>query len=161
MNIRAVTVDDAAAIAGIYRPIVETTIISFEDVAPDANEMKRRIAAITQTHPWIVACDGDMVLGYAYGSKHRERYGYRFSCDVSVYVAEHARGRGVGSALYAQLLDDLAKRGFHRAFAGIALPNDASIALHKRCGFELVGTYKEVGYKFGRWIDTSWWQRPL
>jgi len=101
------------------------------------------------------------VKGYAYACRHRERAAYRYSVDVSVYVAQDARNAGIASALYETLFAQLAQRGFHRAFAGIALPNQASIALHRRFGFEPVGIYKEVGRKFDRWLDVSWWQKAL
>lgn len=153
---------DAAAVAQIYRPIVENTAISFELEAPDAAEMRSRIRRTTRDYPWLVAVDSDRMAGYAYGSRHRERAGYRSSVDVSVYVDAAVRRQGVGSALYDALFTRLERAGaFHRAFAGIALPNEASVALHKKHGFELVGIYREVGRKFDRWIDVAWWQREL
>jgi phosphinothricin acetyltransferase len=160
--IRPVELSDAAAIAAIYRPIVDSTIISFEEDAPGTEEMSRRIAAITAaSYPWLAAEKDGQVKGYAYACRHRERAAYRYSVDVSVYVAQDARNAGIASALYETLFAQLAQRGFHRAFAGIALPNQASIALHRRFGFEPVGIYKEVGRKFDRWLDVSWWQKAL
>jgi len=162
MLIRAATTDDAPALSEIYRPIVANTTISFELKPPTAAEMKARILEIGARYPWLVAVEGTKAIGYAYASPHRRRAAYASSVDVSVYVAEAARGNGVGQALYGALFAALAQAGtFHRAFAGIALPNDASIALHKKLGFELVGVYREVGKKFGRWIDVSWWQRGI
>jgi phosphinothricin acetyltransferase len=87
------------------------------------------------------------------------RTGYRYSVDVSIYVLGRARRSGIGTALYTRLFDLLAARGFHRAFAGVTLPNDASVALHRRFGFSEVGIYREAGYKFGRWLDVMWFQR--
>jgi L-amino acid N-acyltransferase YncA len=159
--IRPVQVSDAHDIAEIYRPIVETTTISFEEIAPGEREMAQRIARIVETYPWLVAERDGRVAGYAYASRHRERAGYRYSVDVSVYVNVNARRSGIASKLYAELLGQLTQRGFHRAFAGVALPNDASIALHQQFGFEIVGVYKEVGWKFGRWLDVAWFQRGL
>lgn len=161
LRIRGAGAADARAIAEIYRPIVESTAISFEEIAPDEPEMARRISETAAAYPWLVAESDDAVVGYAYAGRHRERSAYRYSVDVSVYLAEEARGRGIGSALYTELFEQLTRRGFHRAFAGIALPNDASIALHRRFGFELVGVYNEVGRKFDRWIDVAWWQRAV
>jgi L-amino acid N-acyltransferase YncA len=161
LAIRSAGTEDAHAIAEIYRPIVESTAISFEETAPDDAQMARRIAETTAAYPWLLAESNGAVFGYAYAGRHRERSAYRYSVDVSVYLAEEARGRGIGSALYAELFKQLQQRGFHRAFAGIALPNEASIALHRRFGFELVGVYKEVGRKFDRWIDVAWWQRAV
>jgi phosphinothricin acetyltransferase len=160
VSVRPAAVCDASAIAAIYRPIVEATTISFEESAPDDTEMARRIEG-TGAYPWLVAqCRSD-VIGYAYASRHRERSCYRYSVDVSVYVSQDARRCGVGRSLYAQLFERLSNGGFHRAFAGVTLPNDASIALHRAFGFEPVGVYKEVGRKFGRWLDVSWWQKGL
>ena len=161
VSVRQAAVGDAAAIAAIYRPIVETTTISFEEVAPGEAEMARRILGVTKAYPWLVAQCGANVIGYAYASRHRERPCYRYSVDVSVYVAENARRHGVARTLYAGLFEILTADGFHRAFAGITLPNDASIELHRSHGFEPVGVYQEVGRKFGRWLDVSWWQKAL
>lgn len=155
--IRPVERGDAAQIADIYRPIVEATTISFEEVAPEAIEMERRIVSHADTHPWFIAAtDAGEIAGYAYASRHRARYGYRFSAEVSVYVKETRRGCGVGRSLYTKLFAELVRRGFHRAFAGITLPNAASIALHCSLGFEPVGVFREVGRKFDRWLDVAW-----
>jgi phosphinothricin acetyltransferase len=150
---------DAAAISEIYRPHVEQTLASFEIEAPDAAEMRRRMGA-SRLHPWLVAVDdAGSVAGYAYATPHRARAGYRWSIDTSVYVGEP--GRGVGTALMRSLLDRCASRGFVQAYAGVALPNDGSIALHRGLGFVPVGVYQAVGFKFGRWVDVAWWQRSL
>lgn len=134
--------------------------ISFELKAPDEAEMARRMAAYSASHAWLVAEVDGAVAGYAYGSPHRERAAYASSCDVAVYVdPAHAR-QGLGRALYAELLPLLAAR-YHAAFAGIALPNEASIGLHQAMGFVPVGVYREVGWKLGGWRDVGWWQRLL
>jgi phosphinothricin acetyltransferase len=152
--------NDAAACAAIYAPFVEGSWISFELEPPDGAEMARRIASYSASHAWLVAEVCGVVAGYAYGSPHRERAAYASSCDVAVYVdPAHAR-RGVGRALYGELLPLLAEK-YHAAFAGIALPNDASIALHRAMGFTPVGVYHEVGWKMGGWRDVGWWQRRL
>lgn len=161
MEIRPVILDDAEQIAAIYRPIVEHTAISFEERAPNAAEMRERIRSYTTTYPWLVAISDDEVLGYAYAIAHMDRPGYRWSVNSSIYLREEARGRGTGKALYAELFRLLEQRRFHAVFAGIALPNEASTALHRSLGFTHVGIYREVGFKFGAWIDTSWWQRRL
>lgn len=123
--------------------------------------MAERIAKYGTSHAWLVAEADGAVAGYAYGSPHRERAAYSSSCDVAVYVdPAHAR-RGVGRALYAELLPLLAGKGLHAAFAGIALPNDASVGLHEAMGFTRVGIYREVGWKLGSWRDVGWWQRLL
>ena len=163
MLVRDASPDDAAAVAAIYRPIVERTTISFELEAPGEMEMRSSIVKITRRYPWLVAIDdGNRITGYAYASPHRKRAAYASSVDVSIYVGETARRNGAGRELYTELFTRLAHAGtFHRAFAGIALPNDASVAFHQRFGFEPVGIYREAGYKLGRWIDVSWWQRGV
>ena len=159
--IRAATRADAPGVQAIYAPMVEHTVISFEEVPPTIREMADRIDATSANYPYLIAERYGVVLGYAYASRHRERAAYRSSVDVTVYIAEGARRSGTGRALYSKLLPILASRGFHAAFAGIALPNPGSIALHERVGFTQVGIYREVGSKFGRWHDVGWWQRLL
>ncbi|HEX3551128.1 MAG TPA: arsinothricin resistance N-acetyltransferase ArsN1 family B [Candidatus Elarobacter sp.] len=161
MHVRLAISDDAAAVAAIYRPIVETTTISFEEVAPDEAEMRARIDRTLQTYPWLVAEESGGVLGYAYASRWRERAAYRWSVETTAYVHERARGRGVGSALYEALFRVLDAQGFHRAYAGITLPNDASVALHTAVGFLPAGVFHDAGCKFGRWCDVAWFERPL
>ena len=158
MKIRLARIDDAPAIADIYAPIVASTHTSFETSPPDGAEMGRRIGKVLGFHPWLVAERDGRVLGYAYASAHRERAAYQWSADVSCYVHADARGQGVGRQLYRKLLAVLAAQGHHAAFAGIALPNDASIRLHESVGFRRVGVYREVGYKAGGWRDTAWYQ---
>jgi phosphinothricin acetyltransferase len=161
IDIRPAAVTDAEAIQRIYAPIVENTAISFEYVPPSVVEMAERISSTSRTHPYLVAVDGSGVCGYAYANAHRERAAYRHSVDTTVYIAPEARGKGVGRALYSELLPELQRRGLHMAFAGIALPNPASIALHESVGFSALGIYREVGFKFDRWHDVGWWQCPL
>jgi phosphinothricin acetyltransferase len=159
--IRVAAAADAPAIARIYRPIVESTAVSFETEPPDDDEIRRRIGDTLETHPWLV-CDLDgVVAGYAYASRHRVRAAYQWSVDVSVYVDGRRRRRGVARGLYTSLFAILAAQGFFNAFAGIALPNAASVALHEHLGFEPVGVYRHVGFKLGAWHDVGWWQRPL
>jgi L-amino acid N-acyltransferase YncA len=161
LRLRDVRDDDAEAIARIYAPYVETTADSFEETAPDAAEMRRRFASVTASYPWLVATLGGEVAGYAYGTMHRARPAYRPSVEVSVYVDERAQRRGIARLLYDALFRELAARGYHRAFAGITASNEGSIAFHRAVGFTPIGVFHEVGYKFGRWHDTSWWERDL
>ena len=151
---------DARHCAEIYRPFVTDSWVSFEDEAPDAVSMAQRIADYGTSHAWIVAEAGGAVVGYAYGSPHRTRAAYASSCDVAVYIDRTHLRQGVGRALYADLLPRLAVR-YHAAFAGIALPNPASIALHETMGFARIGVYREVGHKLGAWRDVGWWQKLL
>lgn len=162
MSIRVATPDDAAAIAGIYAPVVSTTFISFETEPPSTEEMTRRIVSTLLTLPWLVSVDehGD-VDGYAYASRHRERAAYQWSVDTTVYVRADRRRQGVGQALYGELLRILRHLGYCNAYAGIALPNDGSVALHESVGLTPVGVFRGVGYKLGDWRDVGWWQIKL
>ena len=136
------------------------TWISFELDPPDDAEMARRIADYGSSHGWLVAEVDGVLAGYAYGSPHRTRAAYASSCDVAVYVDPAFARRGLGRALYGALIEQLAGQ-YHAAYAGIALPNDASIGLHEAMGFTPVGVYREVGWKLGAWRDVGWWQRLL
>ena len=161
-NLRTATEADAPQIQAIYAPVVEDSVISFEVEAPTVAEMARRITTTSATLPWLVAeGEQDGVLGYAYAAKHRDRAAYRWSVDVSVYIAERHRGQGIGRRLYEGLFADLADLGYVMAFAGITLPNPASVGLHEAVGFRPLGVFSSVGYKHGRWHDVGWWQRPL
>lgn len=159
--IRLATDDDAAVIAAIYGPVVEDTAISFETERPDTAEIRRRIRDTLTSYPWLVFERNGDVIGYAYASRHRLRAAYQWSVDTSAYVDEKFRRRGVGHALYLSLLAVLDAQGFVNAYAGIALPNPASVALHERVGFTPIGVYRGAGYKLGAWRDVGWWQRPL
>lgn len=161
ISIRVATTGDAAAIAAIYAPHVTAGVASFEEFAPDAEEMEARIERVLEFHPWLVAeLDGAMV-GYAYANKFRERSAYRWAVETTVYVAGSAQRRGVGRLLYSGLLEILRRQGFTQAIAAISLPNDASIRLHEQTGFKRAGVYREVGWKLGRWIDVGLWQAEL
>jgi phosphinothricin acetyltransferase len=161
VRIRTATAMDAAEIQAIYAPLVEHTAISFEVDPPSVSEMAARIDSTLADYPYLVAERLGRTVGYAYANQHRTRAAYRSSVDVTVYIANEARRSGVGRALYTALLADLQERGFHAAFAGIALPNDSSVGLHECLGFTALGIYREVGRKFGRWHDVGWWQRLL
>lgn len=159
--IRHATAADAEAALRIYAPIVRDTAISFESEPPDLAEFVERIETCNRTHAWLVAQAGDVLAGYAYGTSHRARHAYRFSTEVSVYIHERHRGKGLGRRLYARLFDELAALGYYHAFAGITVPNDGSTRLHAAVGFRHVGTFPQVGFKFGAWHDVSWWHRVL
>lgn len=159
-SIRSATPPDAAGIAAVYAPYVRDGFATFELEPPDAGEFARRMASRPRL-PWLIAEDGSLVVGFAYASPHRQRAAYRWSVDVSVYLAAGARGQGTGRALYERLLATVASLGYVSAFAGIALPNEASEGLHRSMGFTLVGIYRDVGFKLGRWRDVGWYQRRL
>jgi L-amino acid N-acyltransferase YncA len=153
---------DAAAVAAIYAPFCLETAVSFETTAPDEGQMRERINTLTQRYPWLVAVSetGD-VLGYAYAGKHRERAAYRWSVDFTAYLAPKAKRRGIGTALYRALMKICQSLGYCRAFAGITLPNEASVRLHEKIGFRAIGIYRRVGFKLGRWHDVGWWSLDL
>jgi phosphinothricin acetyltransferase len=152
---------DAAVCAEIYAPHVEGSAVSFEERAPDAGEMATRIERYAASHAWLVVEDNGEVIGYAYATAFNERPAYRWSTSVSVYVAEEARGQGVGRTLYEALFARLRERGFRTACAGITLPNEASVGLHEHLGFELVGVNRAIGWKHGAWRDVGWYQLEL
>lgn len=160
VRLRPARPDDAAACHAIYAPIVRDTPISFEIEPPSARALAGRIEASTR-HPWLVCVQAETLLGYAYAGAHRTRAAYRWSAEVSVYASPERRRRGAARALYGALLRILAFQGFHRALAGITLPNPASVALHEACGFTPVGVYRQVGFKCGAWHDVGWWERAL
>jgi L-amino acid N-acyltransferase YncA len=162
MNIRVANPADAQAICAIYAPVVTETFISFELSPPAIEAMQGRITKTLESLPWLVSLDArQQVNGYAYASRHRERAAYQWSVDVSAYVREDARRMGVGRSLYEALCAELSGLGYFQAFAGIALPNAASVALHEAVGFAPVGVYRNVGFKAGAWRDVGWWQKAL
>lgn len=160
-RLRVATPDDGAALAGIYAPYVRETTISFELEAPDADEMASRVAAVGQFHPWLVLELEGRVQAYAYASRWRTRPAYDWIAETSIYLARESVGRGLGEPLYRALLDLLALQGHWWAYGGIALPNPESQRFHARLGFEWLGCFPAVGYKFGRWCDLDWWRFQL
>ena len=150
---------DAAAIAAIYRPYVDDSRISFEEDAPDAAEVAQRMAS--PIHPWLVAEEDGRVLGYASTSPMRNRRAYRWSVETGIYLDPDAQGRGLGRQLLNAHLDLLERQGFVTVIAGIALPNEASVALHENLGFKLSGIERGVGFKLGEWVDVGRWQKDL
>lgn len=160
--VRAATAGDAARIAEIYNPYVLDTAISFEENAVGAEAMAGRIARVAGAGlPWLVAEHGDRVVGHAYAAPWRERAAYRFAVECTVYAEAGFQGRGVGSALYEALFERLAQGPWHTVLAVIALPNEASVALHEKFGLHKVAHFAEVGWKCGRWHDVGNWQRLL
>jgi L-amino acid N-acyltransferase YncA len=159
LRVREATEHDAAACAAIYAPYVTDSAISFELEPPSAAEMAARIAS---AHDWLVLeDDAGRVVGYAYAGLFAPRAAYRWATEVSVYLEPGFERRGGGRTLYETLLPRLASRGFRMAIAGMTLPNDASVGLHRALGFQPVGTYRRIGYKFGSWHDVAWTQLEL
>jgi L-amino acid N-acyltransferase YncA len=155
-RIRSIELHDAEAVRSIYAPFVTDSATSFEIEPPDTTTIEQRIRDLKDRYPWLVFEADEKVLGYAYASPHRARHAYQWCVDVSVYIHGLARGCGVGRALYASLFEMLRRQSYVNVYAGITLPNPASIGLHQSLGFVPVGVYSRVGFKFGKWHDVVW-----
>ena len=160
--IRDSVADDARSISRIYNHYVLNTTVTFEEAAVSAEEMTGRIGEVQSARlPWLVAEHDGEVVGYAYASKWRGRCAYRYSVECTVYVDPGFVGRKFGSKLYEQLFAHLRDGGMHVAIGGIALPNESSVALHEKFGMQKVAHFKEVGFKFAKWVDVGYWQATL
>ncbi|HEY7154385.1 MAG TPA: arsinothricin resistance N-acetyltransferase ArsN1 family B [Gemmataceae bacterium] len=157
---RLATPADAEQVLAIYGPYCSTPI-SFELEPPTVEEMRRRMAKILGYYPWLLCEEGGEVLGYVYACSHRERAAYRWSVDTAVYIHPQRRGRGIGRALYTSLFKMLPLQGYINAYAGVTLPNPASVRLHESMGFQRVGVYRQVGYKCEAWHDVAWYEMLL
>lgn len=161
-KIRPANESDANQILEIYSPIVSDSVISFEETVPSLSEMQARIKRISSTHHWLVAIDQDSkIVGYVYASQHRERAAYRWIVEVTAYVREGYHGQGIASMLYSRLFELLKQQNFTQALALIALPNQASVKLHEKMGFKYQTTFKDIGFKLGKWHDVGWWQYTI
>ncbi len=158
MNIRKVKLEDAEQIAGIYNYYIQNTHHTFETAPLTAEVMEKRISKVTEDYPYLVAKDDGEILGYAYATQFKLRQAYAFSAEVSIYVKNDAKKRGIGTQLYTELFEELRDSDIHTMLAGIALPNDGSVKFHEKLGFEKVAHFKEIGYKLGRWIDVGYWE---
>lgn len=158
MEIRRVNLTDAAQIAEIYNYYIKNTHQTFETESISADEMRERIAEISQDFPFLVAEDDGEIYGYAYAAQFKLRQAYEYSAEVSIYVKNEAKQRGIGKLLYLKLFDLLSETDIHAIMAGIALPNEASVIFHEKLGFSKVAHFREVGYKLGRWIDVGYWE---
>ncbi len=156
--IRSVKPNDAGEICGIYNHYVKNTIVTFEEDPVSPQEMRKRISKILRDFPWIVLIDDRRIAGYAYASEWKSRSAYRFAVESTVYVHPDRVGQGMGTRLYRRFLPLLQNRGAHAVISGIALPNEASVALHEKLGFTKVAHFLEVGFKFGKWIDVGYWE---
>lgn len=160
-TLRAATESDAAAICAIYNPYVLDTVITFEQEPVSAWEMAQRIRDTTARYPWRVAEVDGRVVAYAYATRWRARAAYDQSLESTIYVDQNHTGRGIAKPLYLELLRELTAQGVHAVVGCIALPNDASVALHGQCGFVKVAHFPQVGRKFARWVDVGFWQATL
>ncbi len=160
MNIRTVNLADAAQIAEVYNYYIKNTHHTFEIEPLGVDEMRKRIGEIIEDYPYLVAEEDGEILGYASATRFRLRDAYEYSVEVSIYVRNAAKQKGIGTQLYTKLFDELAETNVHVIVAGISLPNDASISFHEKLGFRKVAHFREIGYKLGRWIDVGYWQMP-
>ncbi|HEL2051488.1 TPA: N-acetyltransferase [Streptococcus suis] len=161
INIRSAQIEDAADLVAVYAPYVETTAITFETEVPTVADFASRIKKTLEKFPYLVAEEEGRVVGYAYASTYYARAAYDWTVELSVYIKQEVRGKGIGTLLYNALEKELTARGFKNFLACIALPNSASLALHEKRGYEQVAHFKKVGYKFGTWHDIVWLQKSL
>ncbi len=161
-DVRPATAADAAAIARIYNHYIQNTVITFEEEPVSVEVMATRVADVQGLAlPWLVAQLENVIVGYAYATRWKMRSAYRHSVETTIYLEQGCERRGIGARLYSELLSVLRERGIHVAIGGAALPNEASIALHEKLGFEHVATFRQVGFKHGRWVDVAYWQLLL
>ncbi|QYK06603.1 arsinothricin resistance N-acetyltransferase ArsN1 family B [Shewanella zhangzhouensis] len=160
--IRNAIPNDAGAIADIYNHYIENTSITFEETPLQGVEIAGRITLVHDAGlPWLVAMEGDALIGYAYATRWKERSAYRFAVETTVYVAPGAHGKGIGTALYEALIDRLKALKVNSVIGGITLPNPASIALHEKMGMKKVAHFQAIGFKFDQWQDVGYWQLNL
>ena len=160
-NIRVATKDDAAGMLDIYTPFILNSGITQETEAPSVDDFQQRIISNLKERPWLVCEINNEIAGYAYAGRHRDRKGYQWCTEPSVYISEKYFGVGIAKALYTALFDILKLQGYVNAYAVITLPNERSVAFHKKFGFEYLTTYKQIGYKLGQWHDVGWMQYEI
>lgn len=159
--LRKVCTDDASLICDIYNHYVIHTPVTFGEIPVTPAEMRSRILTVTETLPWLVSEEEGKLIGYCYANKWRERSAYRHSVEATVYMHPASVGKGKGSELFSALLAELRTREVHCVIGGVALPNPASVALLEKFGLRQVAHFREVGYKFGTWVDVGYWQLML
>jgi len=155
--IRVVEPKDAEKICGIYNFYINNTDITFEEQPVSAAEMEKRIRDVTAKYPWLIAEEKGSILGYAYSSKYRERSAYRYTAELTIYIKDGEEGKGLGTELMGRIIEETRGRGIHSLVSAIAIPNERSVTIHEKFGFEKIGHLKEVGFKFDRWIDVGYW----
>jgi L-amino acid N-acyltransferase YncA len=159
--IRKVEIRDAEEITAIYNYYIENTTITFEEESVSVEEMAARIESISSIYPYFVVEDNGIVVGYAYATQWKARSAYRFSAEVTIYLHHELKGKGIGSTLFHALVEEMRKTDLHVLVGGIALPNEASIALHEKFGFKKIAQFEEIGFKFGKWIDVGYWELKM
>ena len=162
VTVRAASTADAEYIAKIYNHYIQNTVVTFEEEPVSAQTMATRVADVQGLSlPWLVAEVENAIVGYAYATRWKTRSAYRYSVETTIYLERGCHSRGIGTTLYSELLLILRERGIHMAIGGAAVPNEASVALHEKLGFEPVGTFRQVGFKHDRWVDVAYWQLVL
>ncbi|MDG2222279.1 MAG: GNAT family N-acetyltransferase [Rubripirellula sp.] len=162
LTIRSATSEDAAVVADIYNHYIINSVVTFEMEAIEPQEVYRRMQMVESLSlPWVIAEWDDEVVGYAFASRWHQRAAYQNSAEATVYVEPNHCRRGIGVRLLEQLLELVSERKIHTLISGISLPNEASVSLHEKFGFQKVAHYKEVGFKFGNWIDVGYWQKMM
>ena len=159
--IRVATKHDAAAMLEIYAPFILNSGVTQETEVPSVEEFEKRMLSGLEERPWLVCEMDKQIAGYAYAGKHRDRKGYQWCTEPSVYISEKYFGLGIANALYSALFDILRIQGYVNAYAVITLPNERSVAFHKRFGFDHLTVYKKIGYKLGQWHDVGWMQYEI
>lgn len=160
--IRFVRKEDAEQIVEIYNYYVLNTIISFEEKAVSVEDMGKRIEEKTKKYPWIVYEENGIVLGYAYVENWHERSAYRHTVADTIYIQNSERGKGIGQKLFEALIEYVMRdHEIHVVMGVIALPNEKSVQIHERNGFKKVAHFKEVGYKYDKWIDVGYWEKII
>ena len=159
--IRSVEPKDAREICDIYNFYIISTDISFEEQSVSVDEMEKRIRDVTAKYPWLVVEEGGEVLGYAYSSKYRERSAYRYTAELTIYMKNGEEGKGLGAELMRRVIEETRGRGIHTLISAIAMPNERSVSIHEKFGFEKAGHLKDVGFKFDHWIDVGYWELVL
>lgn len=150
------------AIAAIYNHYVENSVVTFEETPISAQDIQQRIALVQNDDlPWIVAIEGDKLVGYAYATRWKARSAYRYSVESTVYLTPAQQGKGVGTLLYQALISELKVLEINSVIGGITLPNPASVALHEKLGMKQVAHFEKIGYKLGAWQDVGYWQMNL
>ncbi len=161
INVRPVQISDADFCLRLYSKYVVDSAVSFELEAPSLEEFSNRIETISKRFPYLIAEESGSAVGYAYASAYRDRAAYQWNVEVSIYVEERSKKSGVATKLYTELFSELERIHICKAFAVIALPNEASVGFHQKMGFEKFATYRNVGFKLNQWHDVLWMEKII
>ena len=159
--IRFVSRNDAAAICAIYNHYVQNSTATFEEQPVSVQEMEDRIRDMSAKYPWLVWEENGEALGYTYVSKYRERSAYRYTAEITIYLKNDQQGRGIGTGLFTRLFEELKETEIHALVSVITLPNERSVALHEKFGLTKAAEFKEIGFKFEKWLNVGNWELIL